>query len=114
MGERERERERETETETETERERETMSGDGVAVVAGCSGMNPLRFLGCLERYGESDIILSSANTHSYKKLRRTLAEYMLEFLSPRTLEDVAGDTFYHFGDNNVMCVGGCVGGCVG
>ncbi len=41
------------------------------------------------------------ANTHSYEKRRSTLADYIAHNIEPWSLDEVAGKTFYHFGDNN-------------
>ena len=54
----------------------------------------------CAGRFGESRIVLSSANTHSYKKVVQTLAEYVSS-MQPRTFDDRANTSFYHFGDND-------------
>ena len=53
------------------------------------------------ERFGSSNIILSSANTHSYKKRSVPLWRYLAEGMAPRTLADLGNASFYHFGDND-------------
>lgn len=54
-----------------------------------------------LQRYGNTTIVLSTANTHSYDKKHVSLREYIDIMMEPRKLSDVAGTTYYHFGDNN-------------
>lgn len=54
-----------------------------------------------LEAWGDTSIVLSTANTHSYDKHVKTLREYVTDHLAPQRL-DVSGDrTLYWFGDNN-------------
>eukprot|EP00039_Didymoeca_costata_P010897 m.148489 g.148489 ORF g.148489 m.148489 type:complete len:286 (-) comp14999_c0_seq4:215-1072(-) len=53
-----------------------------------------------IERYGTTEIVLSSANSHSYDKRRKTLSHYIESLEEPVTLANIAGSTWYHFGDN--------------
>ena len=53
-----------------------------------------------LQHYRETEIVLSSANTFSYDKNHQTLKKYLEEMLAPVDLTNVAGKTWYHFGDN--------------
>jgi hypothetical protein len=55
-----------------------------------------------VERYGNTSVILSSANTHSYKKRNVRFDEYVANYLGPRSLEDKADLSWYQFGDNKV------------
>ncbi|KAL8586189.1 hypothetical protein ACOMHN_057751 [Nucella lapillus] len=63
--------------------------------------INDCRKHNMLSKYGSKVIRLSSANTHSYKKLDMTLMMYVKEVLKPQTLEKLGNETFYWFGDNN-------------
>eukprot|EP00043_Microstomoeca_roanoka_P005517 m.56207 g.56207 ORF g.56207 m.56207 type:complete len:266 (+) comp13001_c0_seq3:309-1106(+) len=54
-----------------------------------------------LDQYGNTSITLSSANTHSYAKTTMSFAEYLDHLLEPRAMSDVAGDTWYFFGNND-------------
>lgn len=54
-----------------------------------------------LQDWGDKEIVLSTANTHSYDKHTKTLREYAAHHMAPQRL-DVSGDkTLYWFGDNN-------------
>eukprot|EP00041_Stephanoeca_diplocostata_P023791 m.591852 g.591852 ORF g.591852 m.591852 type:complete len:263 (+) comp22386_c0_seq7:543-1331(+) len=54
-----------------------------------------------LKRYGSKTVTLASANSHSYDKKKTTFDTYIHEMIEPITLDAVAGDTFYLFGDND-------------
>lgn len=54
-----------------------------------------------LKRYGSKNITLASANSHSYDKQTTTFEKYVREMIEPVTLESVAGNTYYLFGDND-------------
>ncbi|EGD83453.1 hypothetical protein PTSG_04060 [Salpingoeca rosetta] len=54
-----------------------------------------------LQQYGNTSVVLSSANTHSYKKNTLVFREYLEHLVRPRTMDDVAGDTWYFFGNND-------------
>jgi jumonji domain-containing protein 8 len=54
-----------------------------------------------LGRFGDSEIVLSSANAYSYDKQTMTLADYVSEMMTPWTLDVRANQRFYHFGDND-------------
>eukprot|EP01147_Barroeca_monosierra_P008673 gene8673-1066_t len=54
-----------------------------------------------LEQYNDTTVTLSSANTHSYAKYTIPFTDYLNHLLQPRKLDDVAGDTWYFFGNND-------------
>lgn len=54
-----------------------------------------------LEIYGNSEIILSTANTHSYDKSKTKLHVYIKTMMDPQDISIPADQTLYHFGDNN-------------
>ncbi|MEQ2195613.1 hypothetical protein XENOCAPTIV_015720, partial [Xenoophorus captivus] len=54
-----------------------------------------------LEKYGSLKVRLSTANTHSYRKVDVLLQEYVDEFLRPQSEEVLGSETLYFFGDNN-------------
>ena len=54
------------------------------------------------DRYGDTNVTLSSANTFSYEKLHVRYEEYLDQMMAPRLLSDLASESFYHFGDNDV------------
>lgn len=54
-----------------------------------------------LRRYGSNTVTLSSANTHSYDKSKRPFSEYLEYTTTPIGLDNVAGETWYMFGDND-------------
>jgi len=55
-----------------------------------------------LNEFGEHNIVLSSANSYSYRKLRISLRQYVEEMMSkPQSLYQNGESTFYHFGDND-------------
>lgn len=45
-----------------------------------------------LERYGQTDIVLSSANTYSYAKKTVPLPHYLQHMMQPRTLDDIGSE----------------------
>jgi hypothetical protein len=55
-----------------------------------------------LKRWGDATIVLSTANTHSYSKVTKTLREYVDEHVSiPQDLKTPGNETLYWFGDND-------------
>lgn len=54
-----------------------------------------------LRRYGSNTVTLSSANTHSYDKSKRPFSEYLEYTTTPIGRDNVAGETWYMFGDND-------------
>eukprot|EP01090_Pellita_catalonica_P019448 TRINITY_DN6636_c0_g1_i1.p1 TRINITY_DN6636_c0_g1~~TRINITY_DN6636_c0_g1_i1.p1 ORF type:complete len:318 (+),score=32.49 TRINITY_DN6636_c0_g1_i1:37-990(+) len=57
-----------------------------------------------LDRFGDQEIILSTANTHSYRKERMDLEQYISQFMTNQsyfTLDNTGASSFYHFGDND-------------
>ncbi|MED6278937.1 hypothetical protein CHARACLAT_029187, partial [Characodon lateralis] len=54
-----------------------------------------------LEKYGSLKVRLSTANTHSYRKVDVLLQEYVDEFLRPQSEDALGSETLYFFGDNN-------------
>lgn len=55
-----------------------------------------------LEEYGGRRVRLSTANTHSYRKVDVPLQEYVDVWLRPQSADVLGSDTLYFFGDNNV------------
>ncbi|XP_040047027.2 jmjC domain-containing protein 8 [Gasterosteus aculeatus] len=55
-----------------------------------------------LEEYGERRVRLSTANTHSYRKVDVPLREYLDAWLRPQAADALGSETLYFFGDNNV------------
>eukprot|EP00051_Salpingoeca_urceolata_P019200 m.277262 g.277262 ORF g.277262 m.277262 type:complete len:300 (-) comp19372_c2_seq3:36-935(-) len=53
-----------------------------------------------LESYGNTEVVLSSANAHSYGKQRLPFRDYVAS-LQPRQLQDKADTSYYLFGDND-------------
>ena len=84
----------------------EAYKGDGPVVLVGVTNNSHFSDVtekaNLLARFGETEIVLSSANTHSYKKTRKTLAKYLSENMAPRVLADRGDTSYYHFGDNKV------------
>ncbi|XP_072298923.1 jmjC domain-containing protein 8 [Eucyclogobius newberryi] len=60
-----------------------------------CSKKNLLR------EYGDRTVRLSTANTHSYRKVDVSFREYVENFLRPQAHDALGNDTLYFFGDNN-------------
>lgn len=56
-----------------------------------------------LERFADTTVTLSTANTFSYEKLEIPFAEYLDRMLEPRTLRDRGDTSWYLFGNNNCM-----------
>lgn len=54
-----------------------------------------------LERYGESVVRLSSANSYSYEKRDITFASYCRDYMAPQRITTLGNETFYMFGDND-------------
>lgn len=51
-----------------------------------------------LKNYGESHIYLSTANTHSYKKVQVPLRDYVTDMMHAQNTSVSGEDTLYHFG----------------
>ena len=54
-----------------------------------------------LRRWGDETIVLSTANTHSYRKVAKTLREYFDDHLHVQNLDVPGDETLYWFGDND-------------
>ncbi|XP_065898763.1 jmjC domain-containing protein 8-like isoform X1 [Dysidea avara] len=54
-----------------------------------------------LEKYSNEEIILSTANTYSYTRVRMSVQEYINQYMFPQTLGTRANKTLYYFGDND-------------
>jgi hypothetical protein len=54
-----------------------------------------------LRRWGDETIVLSTANTHSYRKVAKTLREYLDDHLHVQDLAVPGDETLYWFGDND-------------
>ena len=54
-----------------------------------------------LRRWGDETIVLSTANTHSYRKVAKTLREYFDDHLHVQDLDVPGDETLYWFGDND-------------
>ena len=54
-----------------------------------------------LREWGDKDIVLSTANTHSYLKVTKTLREYVSSHTAPQRLDRRGDETLIWFGDNN-------------
>ena len=54
-----------------------------------------------LPRWGDETIVLSTANTHSYRKVAKTLREYFDDHLRVQDLAVPGDETLYWFGDND-------------
>ncbi|KAK3525376.1 hypothetical protein QTP86_031251 [Hemibagrus guttatus] len=60
-----------------------------------CSKPNLLR------EYRDKTVRLSTANTHSYRKVDVRFEEYVTSLLTPQSEDTLGSDTLYFFGDNN-------------
>ena len=54
----------------------------------------------CFPKFPDKEIVLSTANTHSYDKFTSTLRAYITDLMRPQQLNASADSTLYHFGDN--------------
>lgn len=54
-----------------------------------------------MEKYGNNTITISTANTHSYRKVQMTLEQYLSNDMKPQPLDKLGKDTLYFFGNNN-------------
>ena len=54
-----------------------------------------------LREWGDKDIVLSTADTHSYLKFTKTLREYVSSHTAPQRLDKRGDETLIWFGDNN-------------
>lgn len=54
-----------------------------------------------LQDYGDRTVRLSTANTHSYRKVDVSFRTYVDDFLRPQSVDALGNDTLYFFGDNN-------------
>ncbi|XP_043955685.1 jmjC domain-containing protein 8 [Gambusia affinis] len=57
---------------------------------------------GLLQEYGSLTIRLSTANTHSYRKVDVTFQDYVDQLLRPQDVAALGSETLYFFGDNNL------------
>ena len=53
-----------------------------------------------LREWGDKDIVLSTANTHSYLKFTKTLREYVSSHTVTQRLDKLGDETLIWFGDN--------------
>jgi len=53
-----------------------------------------------LRDYGHLNIVLSTANTHSYEKMQVPFVTYIEEMMGPQK-NQTGADTWYHFGNND-------------
>ncbi|KAL2100886.1 hypothetical protein ACEWY4_002647 [Coilia grayii] len=60
-----------------------------------CSKYNLLR------EYSENTVRLSTANTHSYRKVDVPFDEFVKFLLRPQSVDTLGSETLYFFGDNN-------------
>ncbi|KAM4535811.1 jmjC domain-containing protein 8 [Fundulus diaphanus] len=54
-----------------------------------------------LEKFGSLKVRLSTANTHSYRKVDVLFQQYVDELLRPQARDALGSETLYFFGDNN-------------
>ena len=64
-------------------------------------GADSLESAQILRRWGDETIVLSTANTHSYRKVAKTLREYLDDHLHVQDLAVPGDETLYWFGDND-------------
>uniref|UniRef100_A0A3B5M4Z4 Uncharacterized protein n=1 Tax=Xiphophorus couchianus TaxID=32473 RepID=A0A3B5M4Z4_9TELE len=57
---------------------------------------------GLLQRYGSLTVRLSTANTHSYRKVDVAFQDYVDRLLRPQDAAALGSETLYFFGDNNL------------
>ncbi|CAL1589116.1 unnamed protein product [Knipowitschia caucasica] len=55
-----------------------------------------------LKEFGDRVVRLSTANTHSYRKVDVLFSVYVNELLRPQAPDTLGSDTLYFFGDNNL------------
>uniref|UniRef100_A0A3B5PSC8 Jumonji domain containing 8 n=1 Tax=Xiphophorus maculatus TaxID=8083 RepID=A0A3B5PSC8_XIPMA len=55
-----------------------------------------------LQRYGSLTVRLSTANTHSYRKVDVAFQDYVDRLLRPQDAAALGSETLYFFGDNNL------------
>lgn len=54
-----------------------------------------------LERYSNEEIVLSTANTYSYTRVKKSVREYIEKYMVPQSTGTRASGTLYYFGDND-------------
>ncbi|KAE9554676.1 hypothetical protein FO519_002086 [Halicephalobus sp. NKZ332] len=52
-----------------------------------------------LAEWAHTDIVLNSANTYSYTRVKSTFGEYVNEILKPQDVDTLGNETLYLFGD---------------
>jgi len=72
-----------------------TLSHDNDALRAACARGS------LLDKYGDLEVVLSSANTYSYVKQRLALRSYIEQHMAPPHATRSGRDTLYWFGDHN-------------
>ncbi|XP_051570190.1 jmjC domain-containing protein 8 isoform X2 [Myxocyprinus asiaticus] len=74
-------------------------------ILRGLTDNTNFRFLcsksSLLRDYGEKTVRLSTANTHSYRKVDVRFEEFVKFLLTPQSENTLGSDTLYFFGDNN-------------
>ncbi|KAJ3601085.1 hypothetical protein NHX12_032058 [Muraenolepis orangiensis] len=75
-------------------------------ILTGTTDNTKFRFLcsktNLLGLFGDRRIRLSTANTHSYRKVDVSFQEYVDYLLKPQSADVLGSDTLYFFGDNNL------------
>ncbi len=56
-----------------------------------------------LEDWGDAEVTLSSANSYSYEKRFVSFRHYCERMMAPQRVDTLANETFYFFGDNDVV-----------
>ncbi|KAI6214973.1 hypothetical protein M3Y94_00331000 [Aphelenchoides besseyi] len=54
-----------------------------------------------LEQWKSTPVVLSSANTFSYRKMASNFEEYVTSYLKPQNLSVLGNETWYLFGDSD-------------
>uniref|UniRef100_A0A1A8CFJ8 Jumonji domain containing 8 n=1 Tax=Nothobranchius kadleci TaxID=1051664 RepID=A0A1A8CFJ8_NOTKA len=75
-------------------------------ILRGLTDNTKFRFLcskpSLLAAYGSMKVRLSTANTHSYRKVDVSFQQYVDELLRPQAADALGSETLYFFGDNNL------------
>ncbi|XP_018007288.1 jmjC domain-containing protein 8-like [Hyalella azteca] len=83
----------------------ETYAYNAPVIIVGASDNKDFRALtrrsSLLSWLGESKVRLSSANTYSYDKRDVTFSTYCHQHMKPQSLQTLANETFYLFGDHS-------------
>ncbi|XP_064406556.1 jmjC domain-containing protein 8-like [Halichondria panicea] len=74
-------------------------------IITGLPGQSDFR-AGCskyrlLKEFGHDIITVATANTHSYRKEKVSLCDYVETMMAAQTLTTLGNETLYYFGDNN-------------